>query len=58
MIDCCAFYSVSVLFDILFSVVASFVIAVGDPLGGCRVTPYGYSVLLKKVLSNAWSQLP
>lgn len=23
--------------------------AVGDPLGGCRVTPYGYSVMLKKV---------
>lgn len=25
------------------------VTAVGDPLGGCRVTPFGYSVLLKKV---------
>ena len=23
--------------------------AVNDPLGGCRVTPYGYSVMLKKV---------
>lgn len=23
--------------------------AIGDPLGGCRVTPYGYSVMLKKV---------
>ncbi|XP_055961168.1 histone deacetylase 18-like isoform X1 [Mercurialis annua] len=23
--------------------------AVGDPLGGCRITPYGYSVMLKKI---------
>lgn len=23
--------------------------AVGDPLGGCRVSPYGYSVMLSKV---------
>lgn len=22
--------------------------AVGDPLGGCCVTPYGYSIMLKK----------
>lgn len=26
------------------------VTAVGDPLGGCRITPYGYSVMLKKVV--------
>lgn len=23
--------------------------AIGDPLGGCRITPHGYSVMLKKV---------
>ncbi|WZY84652.1 hypothetical protein YC2023_031036 [Brassica napus] len=28
---------------------AGFDAAIGDPLGGCRVTPYGYSVMLKKV---------
>ncbi|RDX91805.1 Histone deacetylase 5, partial [Mucuna pruriens] len=27
--------------------------AVGDPLGGCRVTPFGYSVLLKKLMNFA-----
>ncbi|KAK7347341.1 hypothetical protein VNO80_21871 [Phaseolus coccineus] len=27
--------------------------AVGDPLGGCRVTPFGYSVLLKELMNFA-----
>ncbi|KAG5536467.1 hypothetical protein RHGRI_024033 [Rhododendron griersonianum] len=27
--------------------------AVGDPLGGCRITPYGYSVMLKKLMEFA-----
>ncbi|KAK9107258.1 hypothetical protein Syun_023269 [Stephania yunnanensis] len=27
--------------------------AVGDPLGGCRITPYGYSVMMKKLLEFA-----
>ncbi|XP_050225527.1 histone deacetylase 5-like [Mercurialis annua] len=27
--------------------------AVGDPLGGCRITPYGYSVMLKKLMDFA-----
>ncbi|CAN1296730.1 Histone deacetylase 5 [Linum perenne] len=29
---------------------AGFDAAAGDPLGGCRVTPYGYSVLLEKLM--------
>uniref|UniRef100_A0A1J3EAF5 histone deacetylase n=1 Tax=Noccaea caerulescens TaxID=107243 RepID=A0A1J3EAF5_NOCCA len=29
---------------------AGFDAAIGDPLGGCRVTPYGYSVMLKKLM--------
>ncbi|XP_047329871.1 histone deacetylase 5 isoform X2 [Impatiens glandulifera] len=32
---------------------AGFDAALGDPLGGCRVTPYGYSVLLKKLMEFA-----
>ncbi|TKY55034.1 Histone deacetylase 5 [Spatholobus suberectus] len=32
---------------------AGFDAAVGDPLGGCRVTPFGYSVLLKKLMNFA-----
>ncbi|KAH7528921.1 hypothetical protein FEM48_Zijuj05G0129000 [Ziziphus jujuba var. spinosa] len=32
---------------------AGFDAAIGDPLGGCRVTPYGYSVMLKKLLNFA-----
>ncbi|KAL5987824.1 hypothetical protein ACLOJK_035579 [Asimina triloba] len=27
--------------------------AIGDPLGGCRVTPYGYSVMMKKLMEFA-----
>ncbi|KAF8083756.1 hypothetical protein N665_0754s0012 [Sinapis alba] len=29
---------------------AGFDAAIGDPLGGCFVTPYGYSVMLKKIV--------
>ncbi|XP_028797957.1 histone deacetylase 5 isoform X2 [Neltuma alba] len=32
---------------------AGFDAAVGDPLGGCRVTPYGYSVMLEKLMNFA-----
>ncbi|KAK7330295.1 hypothetical protein VNO77_24485 [Canavalia gladiata] len=32
---------------------AGFDAAVGDPLGGCRITPFGYSVLLKKLMNFA-----
>uniref|UniRef100_A0A5B7BC80 histone deacetylase n=1 Tax=Davidia involucrata TaxID=16924 RepID=A0A5B7BC80_DAVIN len=32
---------------------AGFDAAVGDPLGGCRVTPYGYAVMLKKLMEFA-----
>ncbi|KAG5039409.1 hypothetical protein JHK85_011885 [Glycine max] len=32
---------------------AGFDAAVGDPLGGCRVTPFGYSVLLEKLMNFA-----
>ncbi|XP_058754604.1 histone deacetylase 5-like [Vicia villosa] len=32
---------------------AGFDAAVGDPLGGCRITPFGYSVLLKKLTDFA-----
>ncbi|XP_058080982.1 histone deacetylase 5-like [Magnolia sinica] len=27
--------------------------AIGDPLGGCRVSPYGYSVMMKKLMEFA-----
>ncbi|KAI3766930.1 hypothetical protein L2E82_17009 [Cichorium intybus] len=29
---------------------AGFDAALGDPLGGCRITPHGYSVMLKKLM--------
>ncbi|QHO51546.1 hypothetical protein HN51_003202 [Arachis hypogaea] len=32
---------------------AGFDAAIGDPLGGCRVSPFGYSVLLKKLMNFA-----
>ncbi|KAK2632055.1 hypothetical protein EUGRSUZ_L02060 [Eucalyptus grandis] len=32
---------------------AGFDAAVGDPLGGCRVTPYGYAMMLKKLMDFA-----
>ncbi|CAL1381622.1 unnamed protein product [Linum trigynum] len=32
---------------------AGFDAAAGDPLGGCRVTPYGYSVMLEKLMDFA-----
>ncbi|KAL6995076.1 Histone deacetylase 5 [Sarracenia purpurea var. burkii] len=36
---------------------AGFDAAVGDPLGGCCVTPYGYSVLLKKLMEFAQGKI-
>ncbi|WJX95592.1 histone deacetylase [Trifolium repens] len=32
---------------------AGFDAAVGDPLGGCRVTPFGFSLMLKKLMDLA-----
>ncbi|KAB2609451.1 histone deacetylase 5-like [Pyrus ussuriensis x Pyrus communis] len=37
----------------LIMVSAGFDAAAGDPVGGCRVTPYGYAVMLKKLMSFA-----
>ncbi|KAF8399592.1 hypothetical protein HHK36_015460 [Tetracentron sinense] len=31
--------------------------AVGDPLGGCRITPYGYSVMMKKLMDFAQGKI-
>ncbi|XP_062169816.1 histone deacetylase 5 [Alnus glutinosa] len=36
---------------------AGFDAAVGDPLGGCCVTPYGYSVMLKKLMKFAQGKI-
>jgi histone deacetylase 4/5 len=36
---------------------AGFDAAVNDPLGGCRVTPYGYSVMLKKLMKFAQGKI-
>ncbi|XP_054804972.1 histone deacetylase 5-like isoform X2 [Prosopis cineraria] len=36
---------------------AGFDAAVGDPLGGCRVTPDGYSVMLEKLLNFAQGRI-
>lgn len=36
-------------FSILYFNLSQYNAAIGDPLGGCHVTPYGYSVMLKKV---------
>ncbi|KAL5749051.1 hypothetical protein ACOSP7_026090 [Xanthoceras sorbifolium] len=36
---------------------AGFDAAIGDPLGGCRVTPYGYSVMLKKLMDFAQGKI-
>ncbi|KAG6635583.1 histone deacetylase 5 [Carya illinoinensis] len=36
---------------------AGFDAALGDPLGGCRVSPYGYSVMLKKLMSFAQGKI-
>lgn len=46
-------YSISIQFNILIFSLASCVIAIGDPLGDCRVTPYGYSVMLKNQMHVA-----
>ncbi|PIA63095.1 hypothetical protein AQUCO_00200844v1 [Aquilegia coerulea] len=31
--------------------------AVGDPLGGCRITPYGYSVMMNKLMKFAQGKI-
>ncbi|CAH8305491.1 unnamed protein product [Eruca vesicaria subsp. sativa] len=36
---------------------AGFDAAIGDPLGGCRVTPYGYAVMLKKLMEFAQGKI-
>ncbi|KAB2038017.1 hypothetical protein ES319_D03G115700v1 [Gossypium barbadense] len=36
---------------------AGFDAAFGDPLGGCRLTPHGYSVLLKKLMDFAQGRI-
>ncbi|VVB17571.1 unnamed protein product [Arabis nemorensis] len=36
---------------------AGFDAAIGDPLGGCRVTPYGYSIMLKKLMEFAQGKI-
>lgn len=36
---------------------AGFDAAAGDPLGGCCVTPYGYSVMLKKLMDFAQGKI-
>ncbi|XP_023633610.1 histone deacetylase 5 isoform X2 [Capsella rubella] len=36
---------------------AGFDAAIGDPLGGCCVTPYGYSVMLKKLMEFAQGKI-
>uniref|UniRef100_A0A2P2KBC5 Histone deacetylase domain-containing protein n=1 Tax=Rhizophora mucronata TaxID=61149 RepID=A0A2P2KBC5_RHIMU len=41
----------------LIIVSAGFDAAVGDPLGGCWVTPYGYSVMLKKLMDFAQGKI-
>ncbi|XP_031092579.1 histone deacetylase 5 [Ipomoea triloba] len=42
--------------DMVF-VSAGFDAAVGDPLGGCRVSPYGYSVMLSKLMEFAGGKI-
>ncbi|KAL8170675.1 hypothetical protein V2J09_022479 [Rumex salicifolius] len=41
----------------LVIVSAGFDAAMHDPLGGCRITPYGYSVLLKKLMDFAHGKI-
>ncbi|GMN54275.1 hypothetical protein TIFTF001_023400 [Ficus carica] len=41
----------------LIIVSAGFDAAIGDPLGGCCVTPYGYSVMLKKLMNFAHGKI-
>ncbi|KAJ7956463.1 Histone deacetylase [Quillaja saponaria] len=41
----------------LIIISAGFDAAVGDPLGGCCVTPYGYSVMLKKLMNFAQGRI-
>ncbi|KAL6322602.1 hypothetical protein AAG906_014268 [Vitis piasezkii] len=39
--------------SILYFKLSQYNAAIGDPLRGCRVTPYGYSVMLKKLMEFA-----
>ncbi|KAL0315693.1 UNVERIFIED_CONTAM: Histone deacetylase 5 [Sesamum radiatum] len=36
---------------------AGFDAAIGDPLGGCRVSPYGYSIMLDKLMEFAGGKI-
>ncbi|GFP87443.1 histone deacetylase 5 [Phtheirospermum japonicum] len=36
---------------------AGFDAAIGDPLGGCRVSPYGFSILLEKLMEFAGGKI-
>ncbi|PIN00900.1 Histone deacetylase complex, catalytic component RPD3 [Handroanthus impetiginosus] len=36
---------------------AGFDAAIGDPLGGCRVSPYGYSIMLAKLMEFAGGKI-
>ncbi|KAL2462980.1 Histone deacetylase 5 [Forsythia ovata] len=36
---------------------AGFDAAIGDPLGGCRVSPYGYSIMLNKLMGFAGGKI-
>ncbi|KAG9439099.1 hypothetical protein H6P81_019264 [Aristolochia fimbriata] len=42
--------------DIIF-ISGGFDAAIGDPLGGCRITPYGYSVMMKKLMEFAGGRI-
>ncbi|KAG8379252.1 hypothetical protein BUALT_Bualt07G0069300 [Buddleja alternifolia] len=41
----------------LIIISAGFDAAIGDPLGGCRVSPYGYSIMLNKLLEFAGGKI-
>ncbi|KAJ4713181.1 Histone deacetylase [Melia azedarach] len=41
----------------LIIISAGFDAAAGDPLGGCCVTPYGYSIMLKKLMDFAQGKI-
>ncbi|KAH6797304.1 histone deacetylase 5 [Perilla frutescens var. hirtella] len=36
---------------------AGFDAAIGDPLGGCRISPYGYSIMLNKLMEFAGGKI-
>ncbi|KZV34693.1 histone deacetylase 5 [Dorcoceras hygrometricum] len=41
----------------LILISAGFDAAIGDPLGGCRVSPYGYSIMLDKLMEFAGGKI-